>query len=295
MRRGSGIGLTCAALVAASVAGAEPVAEFVGRFVWTEPDDRFGGISGFDFMPGGTGFVAVSDSAAVFTGQMIRGAHGAVISVETDPAYVPLSSHGKPLHEPSDDAEGVAIAPDGKLLISYETQDRVVMYGQGGRFWMQEFWPEYFEGMQINGGPEALAMDDDGALYTMPERPYSFSSQIPVFLFRNNQWSHPFTLRRNGSWAPVGADFGPDGRLYILERDYWGLVGFMSRVRRITILGDQVAADEVILETSAGQHDNLEGLAVWRDTQGDIRLTMVSDNNFVPFRSTEIVDYRIAE
>ncbi|MGB7262337.1 MAG: hypothetical protein WBC68_09710 [Albidovulum sp.] len=39
----------------------------------------------------------------------------------------------------------------------------------------------------------------------------------------------------------------------------------------------------------------MEGLAVWRDTQGDIRLTMVSDNNFVLFRPTEIVDYRIAE
>ncbi len=67
----------------------------------------------------------------------------------------------------------------------------------------------------------------------------------------------------------------------------------MSRVRRITLAGGPGAADEVLLQTEAGTHDNLEGLAVWQDAAGAIRLTMISDDNFLPTQRTEIVDYRV--
>ena len=66
---------------------------------------------------------------------------------------------------------------------------------------------------------------------------------------RTNVWTYSGANRPGSSGAKalaVGADFGPDGRLYLLERDYWGLIGFKTRVRRITLNGDTVATDETL-------------------------------------------------
>jgi hypothetical protein len=49
----------------------------------------------------------------------------------------------------------------------------------------------------------------------------------------------------------------------------------------------------MIFTSAVGQHDNLEGLSVWRDTKGTIRLTMIADDNFYFFQTTEIVEYGI--
>jgi len=93
----------------------------------------------------------------------------------------------------------------------------------------------------------------------------------------------------------VAADFGPDGRLYVLERQFRGLMGFASRVRRFRLGMDRLLAEETLLETAVGLHDNLEGLSVWRDAGGALRLTMIADDNFSFFQRTEIVEYRVAD
>ena len=51
--------------------------------------------------------------------------------------------------------------------------------------------------------------------------------------------------------------------------------------------------DDTLLETPTGTHENLEGLAVWRDPEGRLRLTMVADDNFNLFLRNQIVEYRL--
>ncbi len=296
MRRCSRVQLIAAcALALAGGATAPPRAELVGSYVWTDDNPHFGGFSGFDLTEHGLGFVAVSDSAAIYRGQLTRDASGRVTAVEAEDPFVPLSHHGTPVQDIMDDAEGLAIGPGDTLFVSYETENRIVEYGDGGRTWVQEFWPPVFRLFELNKGIEALAIAGDGALYAMPEVFGEKGTPIPVFRLRDGVLDTPFTLRRDGDWQPVGADFGPDGRLYLLERDFWPFIGFMSRARRVTLDGDRVIADEILFATSAGMHDNLEGIAVWQDDTGAIRLTMISDDNFLPVQRTEIVDYRIVE
>ena len=82
----------------------------------------------------------------------------------------------------------------------------------------------------------------------------------------------------------------PDGRLYLLERHFSGLF-FQSRVRVFNLENDRIMHEQTLFETPPGRHDNLEGISVWQDGQGRIRLTMISDDNFNFFQRTEIVDY----
>jgi hypothetical protein len=62
-------------------------------------------------------------------------------------------------------------------------------------------------------------------------------------------------------------------------------------VRALTLSATGIQSEETVLETSLGTHDNLEGVSVWVDTKGRTRLTFISDDNFMPFQKTEVVEY----
>jgi hypothetical protein len=120
----------------------------------------------------------------------------------------------------------------------------------------------------------------------MPERSGRRTTPFPVYRYRSGTWDIPFTIPRRAAHLITGADIFED-HLYILERDFTGF-GFRSRVRRFDLAG---GSEETLLSTGTFTHDNLEGLAVWRDAAGDIRLTMISDDNFRAIQKTEIVEY----
>jgi hypothetical protein len=50
-----------------------------------------------------------------------------------------------------------------------------------------------------------------------------------------------------------------------------------------------------MFQSPTGFHDNLEGVAIWRDTAGHLRATMVADNNFLPFLSSGLVEYQLPD
>ncbi|WP_299349376.1 hypothetical protein [uncultured Shimia sp.] len=56
---------------------------------------------------------------------------------------------------------------------------------------------------------------------------------------------------RLDGFDPVGADFGPDGRLFILERGFNG-VGFRSRVRRFDVTEGGAQNEVEVLRTGTG-------------------------------------------
>jgi hypothetical protein len=273
---------------AATVAGRDP-AQFVGAYVWSVSDSRFGGYSGIEVDADGAGFVAVSDRGGLVRGRLER--RDGVISGVGEVAFSPLADRsGKPARY---DAEGLAVADDGTLYVSTEGPARVIRFRTPDAPAERLPQPEAFRLMQVNSALEALAIDARGRIYTLPERSGELGRPFPVWRWNGRTWEQPFAIPRTGDFLPTGADFGPDGRLYLLERDFTGILGFRSRVRRFTLDGDAIVAEETLLTSRTGTFDNLEGLSVWQDEGGATRLTMISDDNFRGFQVTEFVEYRL--
>jgi hypothetical protein len=268
---------------------------FVGSYDWQMTDPRFGGISSIEMAVDGMAFTAMSDRGTLFQGRITRDASGAIAATRDVVILTLKGAEDAPLNTAHNDTEGLAVARDGTIFVALEGRARVLRYDAPGGSAANLPTPRAFGVMQRNSSLEALAIDAGGWLYTLPERSGDLNTPFPVYRFRGDDWDQPFSIPRDGLYLAVGADFGPDGRLYVLEREFHGLLGFQSRVRRFAVTGDAVDAGEVVLETLVGQHGNQEGLSVWRDADGQLRLTMVSDDNFRFFLSTALVEYRIPD
>lgn len=268
-------------------------AELVAVIDLKEDGDWFGGLSGIDLTADGTAFHLVTDRGHRATGTIAR--HDDAPKSLTIAKYQPLlDRHGKEREFPHTDAEGLALADDGTVFVSFEVVDRVLSYAT----WNSAAkWPSYtraWRAIANNQGLEAVAIDDNGTLYTLPEGVFPGATEALVYRRHpDEKWTQPFTIPVDQNLKPVGADFGPDGRLYLLERGLYPF-GFYSRVRSMKIVDNEVVDIVTELETPLARHGNLEGLAVWQDADGFLRLTMVSDDNFWFFMRSQLVEYRLS-
>lgn len=289
----SGLIAAAAGFAAAQLDRLENAARFTGSYTWRATPDWFGGFSGLELSADGSQLVVLSDRAHVARAYIHR-QDGEISEISLRSAQHLRSSKGRQLLGRIMDSEGLALAPDGSLFISFEGLARVVHHQTEASRARVLPRPHDFRGLPLNKSLEALAIDPQGRLYTLPENALNADGEIPVWRWNGARWSQPFTLPRRGGFLPVGADFGPDGRFYLLERNFV-FIGFRSRLRRWDIT-DQGATNEVtLLESSTGVHDNLEGLSVWRDATGTLRATMVSDDNFKSLQRTEVVEYTLPE
>ena len=275
-------------------AGPLPGTGFLQDFSFHGHGRLFGGFSAIHLSADGTQFISVSDHGAFVTGRFDRDAAGRILSISTG-AVTPLLGHeGKKLRPGRTDSEGLALASDGTAYISFEGPARVLVYPKLGGMANNLPSPAAFAKMQDNRALEALAIGPDGTLYTMPEDAGGVGHDFPVYRFANGTWDQPFTIHRLGNFLISDATFGPDGRFYVLEREFLGLGGFATRVLRFDLGPDGLTNETLLIQTEPGTFDNLEGLSVWRDAKG-LRATMVSDNNFIAFFRSQIVEYRLPD
>ncbi|MCI2395768.1 esterase-like activity of phytase family protein [Aliiroseovarius sediminis] len=274
-----------------------PEAKLVSSYRWHGGDDpAFGGFSGIEVTEDGTTFVALTDRGHVTRGKFIR-ENGVIKKIVHSKLNKLTSPRGKPLRGIWTDSEGLAIADNGDVYVSFEVQHRITKYVRGNAKGQNMPKNPATDRMAGNSAQEALAINRDGTLFMIPEG--SNKQTAPHVVYRlapgARTWDTRFTIARHAPYLPVGADIGPDGRLYLLERHLGSILGFTNRVRRFDITPDGLTNETILLQSKVGTHDNLEGLAVWRDTDGLIRLTMISDDNFMFFQVTEIVEYVVPE
>ena len=244
---------------------------WVGSYVWTGDSPQFGGFSGLDIGDDGRTFRAITDRAYTVHGRLIRDDDGRVVGVSASPIVTLRGDDGEPLQPQVRDSEGLSVAPGGGFYVSFERTEEVDYFADenAASTILTYIYKSVIPKLPYNQGLEALALAPDGRLYTIPEYVRIDGRPTPVYMFYDTVWSQPFDLPHVGiHFRVTDADFGPDGMLYVLERDYWPFLGFRSRVRRFTLGDAGLSGGEILFESRAGQHDNLEGLGVWRDTTG---------------------------
>lgn len=264
-----------------------------GRLVWEQEHlSKFGGFSGIEVFADGR-FLTISDRGNFFWGE-IRRENGELAEVWLDNHTPILDSKGNPLSGLNTDSEGLAIGLDGVIYVSFEGNHRVMRHAD--KFEAAEFVPLHpdFANLQRNSGMEALAVDQSDNLYTIPERSGQLDRPFPVYRFNSNEWARFGEIARSGDFLIAGADVGPDGRFYVLERGASFLRGFHIRIRRFTI-ADGLQGDEILYESRAGNLSNFEGISVWRDETGQTRLTLIADDNFNAFQRTIIEEYLVVD
>jgi hypothetical protein len=288
MRRRSFLALIAAASVPAL--GFAWHIRSTASFDWRHDHPDFGGLSAFHLWPDGLRFLALSDRGRFFDGRLERASSGVIVAARVSRVGLLQGPEGRALRGREIDSEGIAIAPDGTIHVAFEGPG-------GGRIWRYDRidgpavalpLPDAFRAHKINSSLEALAVDANGRLFTLPE-----ADRAGVFdLWRfDGQWQRVGEVPKRGGFLPVGADFGPDGLLYLLERRFVMPVGFASRLS--VLASGAWDRPRTLWESRLGQFDNLEGLSLGRTAGGGLRATMVSDDNFLPVQRTEIVEIMI--
>ena len=284
--------LMIAALAAPALSAAE--LRLDSELTWLEPDKDFGGFSGIEVTADGMGFTVISDRGTIRRGRFTR-SNGRITGARTLRKAPLMDTRLVPVKDHDSDAEGLAIDAQGIMFVSFEGNHRLWRYGEIGGPAVAIRGAKAFKGLQNNSALEALAIDSEGTLYTLPERSGEWERPFPVFRLRAGRWDARLSIPRSGRFLPVGADFGPDGRFYLLERDFVWHSGFASRIRRFDLTEAGFVNEEILLVTPFGKHGNLEGIAAWQDETGTIRLTMVADDNFKLFQVTEFVEYVLVD
>lgn len=286
--------LAAAGLGLAALAQDRPAAVHLQTVVWPRDQHGLGGFSGLTVSPDGARFLAVTDRGYRVEGTLHR-EDGRITEIHDASARRLPGTDGRVTKTIEVDAEGIATGPDGTVFVSFEGDHRIWAYPPDQDAARTVATPAAFAEFPNNRGLEALAVDRDGTLYSMAEQSTRWMGDFTVWRRTASGWDNRLTLPRRGIlFLPVGAEVGPDGRLYVLERAFLG-IGFRSRVRSFAI-GAGALEDETVLLTSAlRRHDNLEGLAVWRDGTDSIRLTMISDDNQFRLQETQFVEYRVPD
>ncbi|NIZ13858.1 esterase-like activity of phytase family protein [Phaeobacter sp. HF9A] len=267
-------------------------ATLIGSFRWHEHAPWFGGLSALELTPDGMGFMALTDRSHRLEGQLLR-QHGKITGLRILRDERLKAPRGGPMPGNREDSEGLALGEDGTFYVSFEGPHRVLEYRDGHVRALPA--PKAFRSFHRNSSFESLAQDAAGRVLLIAEGASRKPDVSRVWIWtRGKGWRGLGGYPEQEGFLPVGADYGPDGALYVLERKFAN-IGFRSRIRRFSVTPTGLEGGTVLLDTPLGRHSNLEGLSIWRDQSGALRATMVSDDNFLWLLRTDLVEYRLPD
>lgn len=275
-----------------------PGVSVAGAWVLRSSDAAFGGISGLLVEAGRV--TAVTDKGRWLTAQIAPESApeiafestalltGARIGRILDAGGAPLPpGHGT-------DAEGLARV-NGQLRISFEQDHRIVRHLGAGRVG-DAFRPRGApQRLGANAGFEGLAALPNGRLLVIAES--RIDDAFPYLVLGDGGVTVSGRLPALSKHDVTGADVGPDGRLYLLQRHYSVLTGVSIRLLRYALDPDGApvpgSAHRLAAFDDASGIDNMEGVALAPGPGGAMLIWLIADDNFNPRQRNLLVALRL--
>jgi hypothetical protein len=266
--------------------------EFRGGLALTSSDQAFGGISALTLEPDGTHFLSATDHGSWLRGRVVyRGGRPTGIA---DAEMAPiLGADGKPLASHGwYDTESLAQGSDGMFYAGIERVEQIMRFDirrDGLRARGQPIAvPPDFKTFTYNKSLECLAAPPKGAplaggLIAVTEHSLDDADNHRAFVLKGGQVVR-FSVKRSDDFDVSDCTILPPADLLLLERRISPLLGFAIRIRRLQLAdikeGALVDGAPLIVADLGYQIDNMEGIAVHRNADGEIIITLVSDDNF---------------
>src|SRR5579885_3521777 len=252
-------------------------------------------------------FLAVTDNGSWLRGRIVyRGGRPAGIA---DAEMAPmLGPDGKPLFERGwYDAESLTLGNDGLYYVGIERVEKIVRFDyrrDGFAARAQEVpVPGDFKTFTYNKSLECLASPPRGSpkaddLIVVTEHSLDAAGNHRAYLL-NGAHVVRFSVKRTDDFDVSDCTvLAPDDPL-LLERRFWVARGIAVRIRRLRLddmKQDALVDGPTVLEADlAYQIDNMEGIAVTRNAQGETIITLVSDDNFSPIQRNLLLQFALVE
>ena len=278
--------------------------EFRGGLELTSSHRGFGGLSGLRMLAGGERLVAVSDKGDWLRARIIYDGLRPAGLAEAEMAPL-LGPDGRPLAARGwYDAEALT-GDDGALYVAFERVNRVARFDFARQGFLARgqpiATPPSLAKLPHNKGLECLAMvpkpmPGAGTLIAIAERALDAAGQIRGFLI-GGRAPGEFSLARSDDFDVSDCAILPSGDLAVLERRFSWATGVAIRIRRVPLPalrpGALVDGKALLFADMAYQIDNMEGLGVHRGKDGEVVLTLISDDNFSPLQRTLLLQFTL--
>jgi len=283
--------------------------ERVGALRWrgglkiTSPDERWGGLSGLEVSRDGRQITAVSDKGHWVTVRLAYDKEGRLAGASEGRIGDLPGKNGKQLKgKKRRDAESLAAAADGSLLVAFERKHRIWRYPQAGGTFARHpvplSKPPNLKDAPNNHGVEALTALADGGILAITQGA-DHDGDFSSYLYRGGKWSTLRYRAGKGDFEPTGAALLPDGDVIVLERHFnWlgGLAVRLVRLKAADIRPNQVLVGREIARLKAPLTlDNLEGVAARRGPDGETLIYLLSDDNFSMLQDTLLLMFALEE
>lgn len=279
--------------------------EWRGGLVLASGDARFGGLSGIALSRDGSAMLAVSDRGFWFRAGLVYN-DGRLADV-ANPAMAPiLDAAGKPNKgKVRSDAEALAAWEPGniagKMIVGFESRARAGLFDLGANGFKARFRDLKLPA-EIAKGPSNQELEAIGrfaagplkdSLIAIAEGTRDENGDIRAWIWGGKR-RFSFAIKQYEDYAITDVAILPGGDVLTVERSFGAslLPGMaLRRFPSADIVPGGAMSPVLLFASRAPMHaiDNMEGIAVFENAQGETIVTLISDDNFRPARQRTLL------
>jgi hypothetical protein len=252
-------------------------------------EPRFGGLSDLRVLDGGRRLVSVSDCGTALLADLRYDERGNLGGMSEPRLQRLVAPGGRPLAAGEEDAESMALAPDGAIITGFEQRHRLWRYPPGaGPFTLAPDPlqpPPGSAALDADHGFEAALSFEDGRLLLLSEALRGQKAALG-WIEKGAVWEE-FALpllylddAPDEPFRPTALALLPGGDVAVLERRYPPMAVRIRRLARAALEnGRDLTGEELARFAPPLTTDNYEGLEVSMGPDGLPRVFVLSDDN----------------